>query len=84
MLSCKDVAERASTLIDGDLGLLEWLQMRFHLMMCKGCGAFIRQMRVTRDLTDAATGPDPATATGDDPAVTSILARLRDARQAGD
>lgn len=45
MLSCKEVAERASALIDGELGLFDRLQMR--LAMCKGCGAFIDQMKTT-------------------------------------
>ena len=48
MLSCKEVAERASALIDGELGLFDRLQMRLHLAMCKGCGAFIDQMNHQR------------------------------------
>jgi len=51
MLSCKDVAERASALIDGELSTWDALQIRLHLAMCKGCGRFIEQMRLTDQLT---------------------------------
>lgn len=74
MLSCKDVSARASALIDKDLPLWDVLQMRLHLAMCKGCRAFMRQMRITRSLTAVvpAAGPD------DEAAMAAILARLRD------
>ncbi|NCT13345.1 MAG: zf-HC2 domain-containing protein [Rhodobacterales bacterium] len=51
MLSCKDVADRASALIDGELSTWDALQIRLHLAMCKGCGRFIEQMRLTDQLT---------------------------------
>lgn len=54
MLSCKEVAERASALIDGELGLMDRLQLRLHLAMCKGCRAFIGQMKITDGLAKAA------------------------------
>jgi anti-sigma factor RsiW len=47
MLSCKEVADRASALIDGELSAWDALQMRLHLAMCKGCGAFIEQIRIS-------------------------------------
>lgn len=47
MLNCKEVADRASALIDGELSLWDALQMRLHLAMCKGCSNFINQMRAT-------------------------------------
>jgi anti-sigma factor RsiW len=54
MLSCKQVAMRADALLDGELGMMNRLQMRIHLLMCKGCSAFVAQMRATRRLSDAA------------------------------
>lgn len=51
MLSCKDVADRASALIDGELSTWDAVQIRLHLAMCKGCGRFIEQMRLTDQLT---------------------------------
>lgn len=76
MLSCKDVSQRASALIDKELPLWEVLQIRLHLAMCKGCSAFVRQIKVTRSLTSVApdAGPD------DEAAMAAILARLRDER----
>lgn len=51
MLSCKDVAERASALIDGELPAWDAFRIRMHLTMCTGCNRFIAQMRLTDQLT---------------------------------
>ncbi len=51
MFRCSEVAERASLLIDGDLGFWPRLNIKLHLAMCRGCRAFVEQMRVTDDLT---------------------------------
>lgn len=53
MYSCKEVAMRADAMLDAELGLMERLQMRFHLFMCKGCAAFVEQIRITRQLSKA-------------------------------
>ncbi|MBZ0262589.1 MAG: zf-HC2 domain-containing protein [Hyphomicrobiales bacterium] len=53
MLTCKEVAERSSALIDGELGLWTKLQMRMHLAMCNGCRRFVSQMRLTDKLARA-------------------------------
>lgn len=83
MLSCKEVSERASALIDGELGLFDLLQMRLHLAMCKGCDAFVRQMRTTRELTKSALDIEPAEMKGDDERITHILSQLREEKQSG-
>lgn len=83
MLTCKEVAERASALIDGELGMFDTLQMRLHLAMCKGCGAFVRQMRTTRDLTESAVGIDDRPPVEADGRLTAILSELRDGKQTG-
>ncbi|MCC8934033.1 zf-HC2 domain-containing protein [Rhizobium sp. 'Codium 1'] len=54
MFRCSEVADRASRLIDGELGFWPLLNMRLHLAMCRGCRAFIQQMRTTCDLTQIA------------------------------
>ena len=78
MLSCKDVSERASALIDKQLPVWDLLLMRLHLAMCKGCQAFVRQMMITRSLTSLApAGPD------DEAAISAIMARLHE-RKPGD
>ncbi len=51
MFRCSEVAERASLLIDGDLGFWSRLNIKLHLAMCRGCRAFVEQMRITDDLT---------------------------------
>lgn len=67
MLSCKDVADRASGLIDGTLSHWEALRLRLHLAMCRGCSHFIVQMRVTDRLAAsvAAHRTDPAIETAE-------------------
>ncbi|WP_102223555.1 anti-sigma factor family protein [Acidimangrovimonas sediminis] len=57
MMTCKEVTERASALIDGEVGLWERLQIQLHLAICKGCARFVSQMRVTRMLTETALPP---------------------------
>lgn len=81
MLKCKDVAARASALIDGELPFWDVLQIRLHLAICKGCTAFIQQMRVTKSLTLAAANTGTST---DDAAMAAILARFHAEKPAGD
>lgn len=83
MLSCKEVAERASALIDGELGLFERLQMRLHLAMCKGCGAFIDQMKTTDDLTHLSSEQDVLPADEVDAHISAILSQLHEGKQPG-
>ena len=83
MLSCKEVAERASALIDGELGLFDLLQMRLHLAMCKGCDAFIRQMKTTSGLTQSAAVQDDLPGSEVDSGISAILSQLHDGKQPG-
>lgn len=77
MLSCKEVANRASALIDGELGVVERLQLQLHLALCKGCAAFIGQMRTTRDLMQSvALAEEPPDAFSND-RISEILSRCR-------
>lgn len=80
MLNCKDVAARASALIDGDLSFWQGLQVRLHLAKCKGCRRFLGQMRVTQTLTKAADAADGR----DDGTMAAILARHQRATPQGD
>lgn len=82
MPSCKQVTERASALIDAELGPFETLRMRLHLAMCKGCAAFIGQMRVTRDLTRMAHQDDDPQDAPDD-RISAILLQLHKEKQSG-
>ena len=83
MLSCKDVSERASAMIDGELSVWDTMRMRLHLAMCKGCSTFMTQMRATKAMIDtAATAPDDDADT--DAQVSDILSRLHARKQSGD
>lgn len=78
MLSCKDVADRASALIDGELSAWDAFQIRLHLVMCKGCGRFIEQMRATGRLTtQVAEQGDPLQHQAEDSRLAEILSMLR-------
>jgi len=48
MLSCKDLVARSSDYLDGQLGLGETLLARQHLLFCKNCRRFIKQMRLAQ------------------------------------
>ncbi|MBH3429578.1 anti-sigma factor family protein [Pseudomonas alkylphenolica] len=48
MLSCKELVARSSDYLDGQLTLGENLLARQHLLFCKNCRRFIKQMRLTQ------------------------------------
>jgi anti-sigma factor RsiW len=84
MLGCKQVALRASALVDGELGAWDALQMRLHLAMCKGCDRFVAQIRSTRDLTSAAALAETAALSeADDRRISALLAQLHDGKHSG-
>ena len=45
MLTCREVTERSSALIDGDLTFRDRVSMRMHIFMCVHCRRFHRQFR---------------------------------------
>lgn len=73
ILKCKDVAERANALLDGELGTWDRLRIQLHLAICTGCTHFIAQMRQTKALIRASAAM-PAEAPP--AALDAILARL--------
>jgi len=82
MMSCKEVTEKASALIDGELSLWERLQIRLHLAICRGCERFIDQMKVTRTLTETAL-PPMAFDAPENARIDAILDQLRDGTAKG-
>ena len=48
MLNCKQAASLMSLGMDKDLGVLQRMSLRFHLMMCSGCRNFNKQMEFLR------------------------------------
>ncbi|MCA1775590.1 MAG: zf-HC2 domain-containing protein [Loktanella sp.] len=59
MMSCKEVADRASAVIDGELSGWEMVQMRLHLAMCRGCRHFLGQIRAVDQLASSVTELPP-------------------------
>lgn len=44
MLNCRDMTERASDFLDAQLPFRVRFQMRMHLLMCRFCREYVRQM----------------------------------------
>lgn len=53
MLMCRDLAGIASDYIDSELGTMQKLSVKMHLMMCKDCRSFIGNLRASTDLMRA-------------------------------
>ena len=49
MLTCREVADRASAMVDGELGLRERIALRLHLSICGNCRRFVRQFKTLVD-----------------------------------
>ncbi len=47
MLSCKDINQKASQYIDGELTIRQRLVVGFHLLMCVHCRRYVRQLAAT-------------------------------------
>ncbi|CAK9890682.1 MULTISPECIES: anti-sigma factor family protein [Pseudomonas] len=48
MLSCKELVARSSDYLDEQLTLGERLMVRQHLLFCRHCRRFLKQMRVAQ------------------------------------
>jgi len=72
MLSCRQIYDHASALVDCELSIGEAMAVRVHLLMCGACRRFIRQFRLlTRVLRrEAQAAPVPAAT------IDRILARI--------
>ncbi|MHC5350835.1 anti-sigma factor family protein [Metapseudomonas furukawaii] len=73
MLTCKELVARSSDLLDGQLGFRERLAMRRHLVLCRNCRRFIRQMKLAQAVVRQM--PDEPPADADD--LAERLARAR-------
>lgn len=47
MISCKDIAQEAHDLLDGEVGFIRRVQIRYHLLICKYCRRYLRQLSLT-------------------------------------
>jgi anti-sigma factor ChrR (cupin superfamily) len=50
LLHCRDVAALATEYAEGNLSTGRRLALRFHLLVCRGCRAFVAQLERTRAL----------------------------------
>jgi hypothetical protein len=48
MLNCKQATKRMSEALDRPAGLSEGAALRLHLLICKGCRNYQRQLRLLR------------------------------------
>ena len=71
MMNCEQVTRAAGDFVERRLRLRERLMVLVHIAMCKGCRAYLEQMRLT--LLALRSVPKPA---GDPPSET-LLERFR-------
>ncbi|MHC4942025.1 MAG: zf-HC2 domain-containing protein [Planctomycetota bacterium] len=48
MLNCKEVSKLASQSLDRQLSFRERMGVKIHLMMCRACSRFLKQIRFLR------------------------------------
>ena len=46
MLKCREVVASADQLLDGSLGRRQKFALRMHLLLCRHCRRYVRQLRV--------------------------------------
>lgn len=74
MFSCKDVSQKVSVAMDAPLPVRHRLAIRMHLLMCRHCSRFRRQLMMLRRLSRYPVS-DPSAA--DPPATLSSETRER-------
>lgn len=47
MISCKDVSQEAHTYLDGEMTLPRRAELMVHLMVCKHCRRYLKNLRLT-------------------------------------
>jgi predicted anti-sigma-YlaC factor YlaD len=60
MLNCREITERASDFVDATLPWRARLQVRVHLMMCRFCREYIRQMALVARTLRRLPGQEPS------------------------
>lgn len=59
MLNCREITERASDFLDAALPWHVRLEVRLHLMMCRFCREYVRQMALVARTLRRLTSPQP-------------------------
>lgn len=87
MLTCREVTERANQYLDRELGFWSTMEVRMHLLACRYCRGFMKQMRTVIGLVreygytlpeDVVTGGRVADALGRDDLLEAFKKRHRD------
>jgi hypothetical protein len=60
VLKCREVTELATEYQEGALPARDWLGMRWHLLICSMCRAYLDQLDKTRRLLNGKPMPPPA------------------------
>ncbi|WP_337058081.1 anti-sigma factor family protein [Pseudomonas sp. USHLN015] len=59
MLNCRELVARSSDYIDGQLGIVQRLGVRQHLLICPHCRRFLAQLNLTRAVFRQLSEPAP-------------------------
>lgn len=60
MLNCREITERASDFLDATLPWHVRLQVRLHVMMCRYCREYIRQLALVARTLRSLPGQEPS------------------------
>ncbi len=60
MLNCREITERASDFLDATLPWHVRLQVRLHVMMCRYCREYIRQLALVARTLRRLLGQEPS------------------------
>ena len=61
MLTCKQVSDTASDLLEGPTTLTQRIQLRLHVMICKYCRRYLKQLRLSMGVVSkSASAPAPS------------------------
>lgn len=66
MLNCREITQRASGYLDGALPWHVRLEVRLHLMMCRFCREYVRQMTLVMQALRRLPGREPSAAPSED------------------
>ncbi|MFC1877022.1 zf-HC2 domain-containing protein [Thermodesulfobacteriota bacterium] len=61
MFSCKDVSQKVSQSMDVELPFYQRMAVRMHLLMCRYCARFYRQLIMLRKMSRHIDGGPPDT-----------------------
>lgn len=81
MLKCKDLTTEAHDLIDGELGVVRRLRVRFHLLICKYCRRYYHQLLITLNTIQSDKLMDATDLEPSEAEIDRLVERLKSARE---